>query len=78
MIPPDFRRNTKAQQKIFKHMCNFAARQEWKSGKREVSVWLDVEVTKDQARLLNPTVLDTITGYILEDSTGKKAKLKLP
>ena len=36
-----------------------------------------MEVTKDQQHLLNPTVLDTITGFILKDSQGESAKKRL-
>ena len=35
----------------------------------EVSTYLDVEVSTDQQALLNPTVLDTITGFIIKGAT---------
>jgi hypothetical protein len=39
---------------------------------------LDVAVSKDQLSLLNPSVLDTITGYIKEDTKGEGARKCLP
>ena len=39
---------------------------------------MNVECTKEQQRLLNPTVLDTITGFIIKDSQGDGAKRRLP
>ena len=78
LLPPDFRTNPQAQKNLVKHMCNFGARAEWESGKRQVSEWLDVEVSSDQERLLNPTALDTIQGYILQASSGKEARKRLP
>ena len=59
-------------------MCNFGLREEWRKGRSVISSYLDVETTKDQCRLLNPTPLDCITGYILEDAVGEKALKRLP
>ena len=39
---------------------------------------LDIAVSPDQCRLLNPNTLDTITGYIMEDTKGEGAKKRLP
>lgn len=59
-------------------MLNHAARTEWKNGTREVSSFLDAAVSSVQACLLNPTTLDTITGYIMEDTKGEGARRRLP
>ena len=59
-------------------MCNFGAREECMEGRRSVSSYLDVETTKDQYRLLNPTPLDCITGYIMEDAVGDRDLKRLP
>ena len=64
--------------KLFKHMCNFGAWAEWREGRRVVSSYLDVDTTKDQCRLLNPTPLDCIAGYITEDDCGDRALKRLP
>ena len=47
-------------------------------GTHEVSSFLDAAVSSDQVRLLNPTTLDTITGYIMEDTKGEGARKCLP
>ena len=43
-----------------------------------VSSYLDVDTTKDQFRILNPTSLDFIAGYIMEDAVGDRALKILP
>ena len=48
-----------------------------REGRRVVSFYLDVETTKYQCRLLNPTPLDFITGYIMEDSVSDRALKRL-
>ena len=53
-----FGNNRTAQDKLFKHMYNFGARSERRKGRIVVSYDLDVESTKDQFRILNPTPLD--------------------
>ena len=65
-----FENNRTSQEKIFKHMCNFGAQAEWREGRIFVSYYLDVETTKYQCRLLNPTPLDCIAGYMMEDDVG--------
>eukprot|EP00957_Ditylum_brightwellii_P129203 9854521-Ditylum_brightwellii.AAC.1 len=74
MTVEDYSINKKAQEDLFCHMLNFGARSEWSSGKREVSMHLDVAVSPDQRRLSNPNTLDTITSYIMEDTNGEGAK----
>ena len=59
-------------------MCNFGSRAEWSKGRSVISSYLDVETTKDQCRLLNPTPLEFITGYILEDAVGESYLKRLP
>ena len=54
-------------------MCAFGAQEEWRNGRRSVSSYLDVEISNDQDRLVNPTPLDCITGYISEDAVGDRA-----
>ena len=53
-----FENNRTAQAKIFKHMCNFGEMVDWREGRIFVSYYLDVDTTKYQYRLLNPTTLD--------------------
>ena len=78
LLTQGFEKNRTAQEKLFKHMCNFGSRAEWRKGRRVVSSYLDVETTKDQCRLLNTTPLDCITGYIMEDAVGERALKRLP
>ena len=66
------------QEKLLKHMCNFGARSEWREGRRVVSSYLDVETTKYQCRLLNPTPLERIAGYIMADTVGDRDIKRLP
>ena len=73
---------------LFKHMCNFTAREEGlqqararERGKgRDVmpSDFLDCAISVDNKNILNPGPLDTILGHILEDSKGWGAKARLP
>ena len=72
-----FENNSTAQDNLFKNMCNFGSREEWRKEGIVVSYYLDVDTTKDQCRLLNTTPLDCITGYIMEDSVGERALNRL-
>ena len=54
-------------------MCNFGAWAEWRNGKRAVSSYLDVEISNDKYRLVNPIPLECITGYIMEYNIGDRA-----
>ena len=62
-----------SQENIFKKIFDFWAWAEWIEGRRVFSSYLDVETTKYQCRLLNPTPLDCIAGYIMEDAVGDRA-----
>ena len=70
-------KNRTAHEKLFRHMCNFESRADWRTGRSFISSYLDVDINKDQCRLLNPTPLDCIAGYIIEDAVGEMA-LKRP
>ena len=78
LLTQGFENNRTAQDKLFKHMCNFESRAEWMKGRSVISSYLDVETTKDQCRLLNSTPLNCITGYIMEDAVGERALKRLP
>ena len=71
-------KNKTAQEKLFKHMCNFGAQAEWREGRIFVISYLDVDTTKYQFRLLNPTTLDCIEDYIMEDAVGDRDLKRLP
>ena len=43
-----FKWNNKASDNIFKHMCEFGARSEWRNGRRATSYYLDIETIKYQ------------------------------
>ena len=72
LLTHGFGNNSTAQEKLFKHMCNFGARTELREGRRLVSFYLDVETTKYQCRILNPTPLEFIAGYIMEDAVQRR------
>ena len=58
LLTQGFEKNRTAQEKFFKHMCNFGAREEWREGRIVVSYYLDVDTIKYKWRLLNPTPLN--------------------
>ena len=60
LLTQGFEKNRTAQEKLFKHMCNFGAREEWRKFRRVVNSYLDVDITKYQCHILNPTPLDCI------------------
>jgi hypothetical protein len=62
---------------LLKHMTNFAARQSWKAGTMAPSAHLNVEVTKDQEELLNPSPCNMIMGFVMYDVKGKGAKKRM-
>ena len=78
LLTHGFGNNSTSQEKLFNHMCNFGARAEYREGRRVVCFYLDVKTTKDQCRLLNPTPLDCIAGYIMEDSVSDRSLKRLP
>ena len=43
-----FYNNMTAQEKLFKHMCNFGAQENWIEVRRVISYYLDVDTTKDK------------------------------
>ena len=59
-------------------MCNFGARAECMNGRRSVSSYLDVKISDDQDRLVNPTPLECITSYITEDDIVNRDLKRLP
>ena len=78
LLEQGFKKNWTAQEKLFKHMCNFGSQAEWRKGRSVISSYLDVDTTKYQCRLLSPTPLDCIAWYIMEDSVGERALKRLP
>eukprot|EP00957_Ditylum_brightwellii_P017468 1315626-Ditylum_brightwellii.AAC.1 len=78
MTVKDYSIKKKAQEDLFCHMLNFGARSEWRRGKCEVSMYLDVAVSPDQCRLLNQNTLETIPDYIMEDTKGGGTRKHLP
>ena len=70
LLTQGFEKNRTAQEKLFKHICNFCSRAEWRKGRSVISSYLDVETTKDQCRHQNPKPLDCIAVYIMEDAVG--------
>ena len=70
LLTHGFEKNKTAQEEAFKHICNFWARAKWVEGIRVVSYYLDVETTKYQSLLLNPTPLDCIAGCVMVDAIG--------
>ena len=78
LMVQDLRMNRKAQEKLFRHMCNVGVREKWEGEACRVSDVLDVAVTADNNRIFNPSPLDTIIGYIMQDAKVEGAHKKLP
>ena len=78
LLTQGFGENRTSQEKLLKHMGYFEAWSEWREGRRVVSSYVDFDTTKYQYRLLNPTPLDCITGYIMEYALGERDFKRLP
>merc|ERR1740124_368577 len=59
-------------------MVTYRNRRGYKEEKQTVSSFLDCECTCDQQKLLNPSVLDTVIGFVMNDSQGEGIKKRLP
>ena len=66
-----------AQENLLNHVIKFCNQTNHNVKELEASAYLDVKVSTDQQAILNPTVLDTITGFIIKDAKGERAKKKL-
>ena len=73
-----FKNNKNSQEKLFRNMCNFGAQEVWRNEILVVSSYFDVYTCKYQYLFLNPTLLDCIIGYIMEDSVGDRSLKRLP
>ena len=73
-----FKENQKALEKLFNSMCDFGSQEQWGGGRRAFSSYIDVDTSKDQCRLINPTPLDCIAGYIMEGYVGDRFLRRLP
>ena len=78
LLAQGFKKNNKAQENLFNHMCHFGVQAEWGNGRISVSSYLDVDIRNDQDHLVNLTPLDCISGFIIEYSIGDRALNKLP
>ena len=78
LLTHGFDKKRTAQEKLFKQMFNFGSWSEWRKGRSVISSYIYVETTKDQCRLLDPTPLDCIVGYIMDDAVGERALRRLP
>ena len=78
LLAQGFENNRTAQEKLFRHMCNFWEWAEWREGRRVVGYYLDVDTTKDQLCLINTTPLDCISGYIMDGSVCDSYLNRLP
>ena len=47
LIKHVYKEKNKAQEKLFKHVCNYGAWSEWRNGRRAVSSYIDVDTSKD-------------------------------
>ena len=78
LITQGFEKNRTAQDNLFNHMFNFGAREDCREGRRVFSYYVDVETTKDQCRLLNPTPLYYIAGYTVDGAVSERALNRPP
>ena len=77
------RHDPEIQGKLFVHMTNFVATEHVTENKAkedmvqlEPTRGLDVEMTKFQKKLLNPTTKDVMMSELIDQSQGKRAKKK--
>ena len=77
------RHDPEIQGKLFVHMTNFVATEHVTENKAkedmvqlEPTRGLDVEMTKFQKKLLNPTIKDVMMSELIDQSQGKRAKKK--
>ena len=69
---------TESQQQLFSHICNYSVQMHWGDDKDPVpNGFLNVDVTKAQHRLFNPTFKNVLAGFIMYDVKGEGAKKKL-
>ena len=78
LLTQGFGNNRTVQEKLFKYMFNFGSQEECNNRIIVVSSYLGVETTKYQCRLLNPTPLDFIAGYIMDGAVVGRALKRLP
>ena len=78
LLTQSFGKNRTAQEKLFKHMCNFGSQAECREGRIFVISYLDVDTTKDQFCLINTKPLNCIAGYIMYNAVGDRALKRLP
>ena len=78
LLTEGFKENKKSQEDLFKIMFNFGSLSVCRNGRRSVSSYIDVDTRKYQYRLLNPTPLECISGYIMEDSVGYRSLKRMP
>jgi hypothetical protein len=69
---------SEAQKKLFDHMCNKACESEWSNDKgRQPSDYVNVEYSKVQQQMLNPSYKHVLMGFICYDVKGEGAKQKI-
>ena len=78
LLTQGFGENMTSKDKLFENFFNFGERAEWREGIRVFSSYLDVDITKDQYRLLNTTPLECTTGYIMDNAVGERALNRMP
>ena len=78
LLTQGFGNNMTSHDKLLNQMCNLWARKECREEIIVVSSYLNVDTTKDQCSLLNPTPLDCITCFILDDDVSERALNRLP
>ena len=74
LLTQGFEMNKNTHEKLLE----FGAQLVWRIYRRAISSYLDVDTSKNQYRLLNPTPLDCISGYVLQDVVGDRYVKGLP
>ena len=72
-------RSRKVAGNLYRHMCNFTAAA-WgyaHDGNLLPSPYLDVNVSRDQVKMLNPSPRDVQIGALIDESSGEKAMKKI-
>ena len=73
-----FNENNKAHENILNNIYNFGSQSMWRNGRISASSYIDAETSKYQYRLINPTPLYCIVGYITEDAVGDRDLKRMP
>ena len=77
LITPQFINQRVSQQRLSNHICLFGERQKQDIVVSKFRLFLSVEVMVYQQRLMNPTVLDILTLFVVKNTSFKGGQKKI-